>query len=312
MVQRRGIEMASGEEGNAKEEHAKEEHGKEEHGKERGAYANLQIDVTPYKVEPGTEVHLDSIDTHSTGTFAGGKKAGKELLKSLTKQLAKLQEVFYAQSKHRLLIVLQAMDSGGKDGTIAHVFGEVNPQGVEVASFKAPTPVELAHDYLWRIHPYVPANGEIVVFNRSHYEDVLIVRVHNLVQKEAWKRRYAQINAFERILAEEGTTILKFYLHIDKQEQKERLQARLDDPEKNWKFNIEDLAERKLWNDYMAAYEEAIHRTSTEYAPWYIVPSGHKWYRNLIVAQTIVQTIEALHPTYPAPKMPVKNIKIDG
>lgn len=280
-------------------------------GEEGSVKVDLQIDVTPYRVEPGAEVHLSSIDTHSTGSFAGDKKAGKKLLRDLTKRLAKLQEVLYAQSKHRLLVVLQAIDTAGKDSTIAHVFDEVNPQGVKVASFKAPTPAELAHDYLWRIHPHVPANGEIAVFNRSHYEDVLVVRVHNLVPKEVWKRRYAQINAFERMLAEEGTTILKFFLHIDKHEQKERLQERLDNPDKNWKFNVEDLAERKLWDDYMAAYEEAIHRTNTEYAPWYIVPSGRKWYRNLIVAQTIVQTIEFLRPTFPEPKTPLKNIKIE-
>jgi len=280
-------------------------------GEEGSTKKSLQIDVAPYKVAPGADVHIAGIDTRAMGNFDAGKEAGKQLLRILTKRLATLQEVFYAQSKHRLLIVLQAMDTAGKDGVIAHVFDAVNPQGVEVASFKAPTPFELAHDYLWRIHPYVPANGEIVVFNRSHYEDVLVVRVHDLVPKEEWKRRYDQINAFEKMLTEEGTTLLKFYLHIDKEEQKQRLQARLDKPEKNWKFNVDDLSERKFWDDYMTAYEEAINRTSTEYAPWYIVPSGRKWYRNLVVAQTIVQTIETLHPTFPQPKKPLKDIKID-
>jgi PPK2 family polyphosphate:nucleotide phosphotransferase len=280
-------------------------------GDEGSATTTLNIDVARYKVEPGAHVHLDHMETRSTGDFTGDKAAGKELLPFWTKRLAKLQEVFYAENKHRLLIVLQAMDTGGKDGTISHVLDEVNPQGVKVTSFKAPTAIELAHDYLWRIHPHVPGNGEIAIFNRSHYEDVLIVRVHQLVPKAIWKRRYEQINAFEKMLAEEGTTILKFFLHISKDEQKERLQSRLDHPDKRWKFNIEDLAERKLWDEYIDAYQEMLQRTSTEYAPWYIIPADRKWYRNLVVAQTLVQAIEALNPTYPEPKLSLEDVVIE-
>jgi PPK2 family polyphosphate:nucleotide phosphotransferase len=258
-----------------------------------------KIDVARYRVKPGTRVRLDKLDTRAAEDFDGNKATGKAMLPALTKRLAKLQEVFYAQGKHRLLVVLQAMDTGGKDGTISHVFGEVNPQGVNVASFKKPTATELAHDYLWRIHPHVPGNGEMVIFNRSHYEDVLVARVHELVPKENWKRRYEHINAFEKMLVDEGTTIIKFFLHISKDEQRERLQARLDKPHKRWKFNEDDLAERALWEAYIAAYEDAIRRTSTKHAPWYIVPGDRKWYRNLVVVQTIVETVEALNPTYP-------------
>ena len=264
------------------------------------AQVMLPIDVAPYRVEVGAPVQLDQIDTRATGSFPAGKAAGKRLLARLTKQLSKLQEVFYAQGKERLLVVLQAMDTGGKDGTIAHVFGEVNPQGVKVISFKKPTEIELQHDYLWRIHAHTPANGEMVIFNRSHYEDVLIARVHELVPREVWQRRYEHINAFEKMLTDEGVTILKFFLYISKEEQRARLQARIDNPEKHWKFDKSDLAERKRWDEYIAAYEEAIYRTNTDYAPWYIVPGDRKWYRNLVVAQTLVGAVEALQPTYPA------------
>lgn len=269
------------------------------------------IDVERYRVKHGEPLHLHHIDTHSTGDFAGNKDDGEELLDVLTERLAELQEVFYAQGKHRLLIVLQAMDTAGKDGTISHVFGKVNPQGVNVASFKAPTAQELAHDYLWRIHPHTPGNGEIAVFNRSHYEDVLIVRVHEFVPKAVWKRRYEHINAFEKLLVDEGTTIIKFFLHISKDEQKERLQARLDDPTKHWKFDPNDLGERKLWDEYIAAYEEAIHRTSTKHAPWFVVPSDRKWYRNLVIAQAIVQTLEGLKLAYPEQKQSLEGIVIE-
>ncbi|MCC6453986.1 MAG: polyphosphate kinase 2 family protein [Caldilineaceae bacterium] len=273
--------------------------------------APAQIDVARYRVKPGARVRLDEWETDTTGDFDGGKKEGKDLLSNLTKQLAKYQEVFYAQGKHRLLIVLQAMDTGGKDGTISHVFKKVNPQGVKVANFKTPTPQELAHDYLWRIHPHVPGNGEMMIFNRSHYEDVLIVRVHGLVPKAVWERRYEQINAFEKMLADEGTTIVKFCLYISKDEQKERLQARLDDPTKHWKFDVNDLAERKRWDAYMDAYEEMLGRTSTSYAPWFIVPGDRKWYRNLVVAQTLVQTLEGLDLHYPEPEQPLDGIVVE-
>jgi PPK2 family polyphosphate:nucleotide phosphotransferase len=269
-----------------------------------------QLDVARYRIEPGVHVHLDRIDTHSTGDFGGGKVAGKALLPLLSKQLAELQEIFYAQGKHRLLVVLQAMDTGGKDSTIAHVFDKVNPQGVRVVSFKKPTEREIAHDFLWRIHPHTPGNGEIAVFNRSHYEDVLIARVHRLVPKEVWKRRYEHINAFEKMLVDEGTTVIKFFLHISKEEQRERLQARIDKPDKRWKFDPGDLAERERWDAYMEAYEEAIRRTSTAYAPWYVVPADRKWYRSLVVAQALVQTIDALKPEYPQPKTSLEDIVV--
>ncbi len=195
--------------------------------------------------------------------------------------------------------MLQAMDTGGKDGTIQHIFDGVNPQGVQVARFDVPTQKELDHDYLWRIHAMMPANGEIVIFNRSHYEDVLAVRVHNLVPPKVWKKRFGQINHFEHYLADNGTTILKFFLHIDKDEQKKRLQARLDDPAKHWKFRLGDLAERKLWFDYMQAYEDVLSKTSTKYAPWFIVPSNRKWVRDLVISSVLVDTLKNLKMKFP-------------
>ncbi len=252
-----------------------------------------------YRVKPGSTVHLKEWDPNDHALFDGGKKAGKAALPALNPRLETLQELMYAEGKHRLLIVLQAMDTGGKDGTIRHVFEGVNPQGVKVASFKRPTAEELAHDYLWRVHKHVPGNGEITIFNRSHYEDVLVVRVHNLVPQDVWQRRYKQISAFEKLLADEGTTILKFFLHIDLDEQKERLQARLDEPEKRWKFAKGDLAERKLWPDYIRAYEDALAKTSTDYAPWYVIPANRKWYRNLLISQIIIDKLESLEMRYP-------------
>jgi PPK2 family polyphosphate:nucleotide phosphotransferase len=257
-----------------------------------------QIDTARYRVKAGAPADLDKRDPRDVGDFGGDKAAGKELLDDLADELAEWQEVFYAQGKHRLLIVLQATDTGGKDGTISSVFGEVNPQGVNVASFKRPTALELAHDYLWRIHAHAPANGEMVIFNRSHYEDVLVVRVQ-LVPRERWQRRYEHINAFEKMLVDEGTTVLKFFLQISKEEQRARLQARIDNPHKHWKFSMGDLDERKRWDDYQLAYAEAIHYTSTDYAPWYVVPADRKWFRNLVVAKTILESIKALNPTYP-------------
>jgi PPK2 family polyphosphate:nucleotide phosphotransferase len=192
------------------------------------------------------------------------------------------------------------MDTGGKDGVIRSVFDGVNPQGVKVASFKRPTDLELAHDYLWRVHPRVPAKGEITIFNRSHYEDVLVVRVHDLVPAARWERRFQQINEFEEMLVEEGTTILKFFLHISKDEQKERLQARLDDPSKHWKFSLGDLAERERWDDYQAAYEDVLNMTSSPHAPWYVVPADRKWFRDLVIATALVETLEKMGLEYPA------------
>jgi PPK2 family polyphosphate:nucleotide phosphotransferase len=229
----------------------------------------------------------------------------------LTARLGELQELLFAEGKHKILVVLQAMDTGGKDGTIRRVFSGVNPQGVHVASFKVPTPEELAHDYLWRVHKVVPGKGEMVIFNRSHYEDVLVVRVHNLVPPEVWGARFEQINNFERLLAETGTTILKFYLHIDLDEQKQRLQDRLDDPAKHWKFRLGDLKERKLWPEYMEAYEDALGKTSTSYAPWYVIPANRKWYRDLVIASILIETLEGLEMKFPPAEEDLAGVVIE-
>ena len=252
-----------------------------------------------HRVSPGTTVSLSSWDPQDTPAFEGGKRDGRRRLEKLVTEIAGLQRVMWAENRHKLLVVLQAMDTAGKDGTIRAVFSGVNPQGVHVANFKAPTSRELEHDYLWRVHARTPGNGEIVVFNRSHYEELLIVRVLGLVSETRWRRRYDHINAFERMLADEGTTILKFYLHISKEEQRQRLQARLDDPDKHWKFNEADLEHRALWDDYMAAFEDVLSLTSTEVAPWHIVPSNRKWYRNLVVAETVRDTLRNLEMRYP-------------
>ena len=263
-----------------------------------------------YRVPPGTKVRLRDYDPDETGGYEG-KEAARSPLKRDRRRLRDLQEILYAQAQHSLLIVLQATDTGGKDGTIRHVMRGVNPQGCQVVSFKQPTPEELAHDFLWRVHRATPRRGEITIFNRSHYEDVLVVRVHNLVPPSVWQQRYEQINEFEQLLAESGTTILKFFLHISKDEQKERLQARLDDPTKQWKFNIGDLKERALWDDYVAAYEDALSRCSTETAPWFVVPANHKWYRNVVVARIIVEALEGLDLRYPDPAPGLAQVVID-
>lgn len=262
-------------------------------------------------VQPGKKIKLAERDPQDTGDFKGGKEEGLKTIAKLNEKLQELQELLYAEGKHKVLVVLQAMDTGGKDGAIRRVFDGVNPQGVKVASFKVPTPEELAHDYLWRVHKVVPANGEMVVFNRSHYEDVLVVRVRDFVPKEIWSKRYEQINAFEKHLAENGTTILKFFLHISRDEQKERLQARLDDPTKHWKFSLGDLEERKLWGKYQAAYEDALNKTSTEYAPWYVVPADRKWYRDLVISTVLVETLEGLKMEYPTPKDDLSGVVVE-
>jgi PPK2 family polyphosphate:nucleotide phosphotransferase len=264
-----------------------------------------------YRVAPGAQVKLAERDPNDRGGFDMDKDDGEKLLPKLSKQLESLQELLYAEGKHKVLIVLQAMDTGGKDGVIRRVFEGVNPQGVKVAPFKAPTPEELAHDYLWRIHRHTPGKGEIVIFNRSHYEDVLVVRVHGLAPEDVWRRRYEHIKAFEKLLADEGTTILKFFLHISLDEQKERLQERLDKPEKNWKFSVGDLAERKRWPDYMAAYEEALSKTSTDWAPWYVIPANRKWVRDLLISQIIIDRLQALEMRFPAPKDDLSGVVIE-
>lgn len=264
-----------------------------------------------FRVKPGAKVDLSKWDPNDTGDFKGGKEKGLSELAELNSRLEALQEVLFAEHKHKVLVVLQAMDTGGKDGAIRRVFDRVNPSGVRVASFKAPTPQELDHDYLWRVHQQVPGRGELVIFNRSHYEDVLVVRVHQIVPPEVWGARYDQINEFERMLAGNGTTILKFYLHIDQQEQKERLQARLDDPTKRWKFRTGDLEERKLWPEYMKAFEDVLSRTSTAHAPWYIVPANRKWFRDLCISTILVKTLEGLNMQYPEPEENLDGITIE-
>jgi PPK2 family polyphosphate:nucleotide phosphotransferase len=264
-----------------------------------------------YRVKPGSRVSLKHWDPGDTSAFEGGKDEAQDRLLKLTRELEELQELLFAEDRHRLLVVLQGMDTAGKDGTIRHVFDGVNPLGVKVASFKVPTQEELEHDFLWRVHKHTPARGEIMIFNRSHYEDVLVVRVHRLVPPNVWRQRYAQIGEFERMLVEEGTTILKFFLHISRDEQKKRLQARLDEPNERWKFSVGDLKERKLWTAYMDAYEDAVGKTSTESAPWYIVPSDSKWYRNLVIGTVIVKTLKGLKMRYPEPKEDLGRVVID-
>jgi PPK2 family polyphosphate:nucleotide phosphotransferase len=264
-----------------------------------------------YKIISGTKVDLSQWDARDKSAFDGGKKDGRDEVADLNTELEGLQELLYAEGKHKILIVLQGMDTAGKDGVIRRVFEGVNPQGVKVASFKVPTAEELSRDYLWRIHKMVPGKGEIVIFNRSHYEDVLVVRVHGMVSPELCRKRYKEIVDFERMLAANGTLILKFYLNISLEEQKERLQARLDDPQKIWKFNPGDLAERKLWPDYMTAYEEAIEATSTDFAPWYIIPSDRKWYRDLVIATLLVKALKDLKMSFPPPEENLDNIVIE-
>lgn len=253
--------------------------------------------MSPQPLIPSGEVMLSDYDPGYVGDY--DKAQARDELVPLQEKLARLQERLYAEGRQSLLVVLQAMDAGGKDGTIRNVFESLNPLGVQVTAFKAPTHDELAHDFLWRIHHHTPPKGYIGIFNRSHYEDVLVVRVNQLVPEAIWERRYEHINAFERVVADHGTRILKFFLHISKAEQKERLQARLDDPEKRWKFSLGDLPVREKWQDYMQAYEAVLTRCNTPYAPWHIVPANKKWYRNLVITRVIVETLEAMDPQFP-------------
>jgi len=259
------------------------------------------MDEEKCRIPPKSKINLKDFDPNDTSLFDGGKKEAKAAMVELNQKLSELQELLYAEGKHKLLIILQAMDTGGKDGTIRSVFEGVNPQGVKVASFKTPTALELSHDYLWRIHQHTPTRGEVVIFNRSQYEDVLVVRVHSLVPEEVWSKRYEHINAFERMLCDEGTTILKFYLHIDLKEQAKRFLARVEDPTKQWKFNPGDLSERERWHEYMHAYEDMLNRTSTAWAPWYVIPANKKWYRNWLIAKIVVKTLKDLDMRYPQP-----------
>jgi PPK2 family polyphosphate:nucleotide phosphotransferase len=279
--------------------------------KDQGGKKQRQLapDYPRYRVDPGEEIKLSDIDPDDTWHYQD-KDDVKEESKRQRERIEELQERLYAENKQSLLIVLQAMDTAGKDGTIEHVFEDVNPQGCSVTSFKVPTEEELAHDFLWRAHKAAPRKGMIGIFNRSHYEDVLVVRVKKLAPEQIWRKRYDQINEFERTLALNNTTIIKFFLHISKAEQKRRLESRLSDPTKRWKFSSNDVTERAYWDDYIAAYADAVNKCSTAHAPWYVVPANKKWYRNLVVARTIADTLEAMNPQYPPGEEGLEHIKI--
>jgi PPK2 family polyphosphate:nucleotide phosphotransferase len=269
----------------------------------------MAIDESRFRVKPGARVKLSAYDPAETKLMPDKEEAEKEIAKDI-ERLDELQERLYAENQRALLIILQGMDASGKDGTIKHVMSGVNPQACTVASFKAPAGEELKHDYLWRIELALPRKGYIGVFNRSQYEDVLAARVHKLVRSAVWKERYDQINRFEQLKTELGTSILKFFLHISKDEQKKRLEERLASPRKNWKFSAADAKERQLWGDYTDAYEDALSKCSTKWAPWYIIPANHKWYRNWMVARIIVEKLESLNPKYPPPKEDLSKIRI--
>lgn len=264
-----------------------------------------------HHVEPGTKIYLNKISTKAADHYGFDRKTAEDEFKDLRKELIDLQFKLYAEGKQKMLIVLQALDAGGKDSTIRKVFRGVNPQGVDVTSFKAPSKEELAHDYLWRVHQHVPSKGMIGIFNRSHYEDVLIVRVQDLVPKSVWSKRFDHINQFEKLLADTGTRIIKIYLHISKDEQKERLQARIDDSTRNWKFESGDLKQRAKWDDYWGAFEDVFAKCTTDYAPWYIIPADNKWYRNLAVSRILVHTLREMDPQYPPPEEGLHDIVIE-
>jgi PPK2 family polyphosphate:nucleotide phosphotransferase len=255
-----------------------------------------------HRIVPGESVRLSEISTKSP-IPAGEREAAENEFSKLRDELIESQNRLYAESKQKLLIVLQAIDGGGKDGTIRHCFKGVNPQGVQVTSFKAPTSHELARDYLWRIHAAVPPKGMIGVFNRSHYEDVLIVRVDKLVPAEVWEKRYEHINSFEKLLADEGTRILKFLLHISQAEQHERFEKRLADVTKQYKYSAEDREKSKLWDEYMLAFEDMLTKCSTTWAPWHVIPADQKWYRDLAVMRAMIATLREMNPQYPPPKL---------
>jgi PPK2 family polyphosphate:nucleotide phosphotransferase len=273
-------------------------------GESRGR-ANVKYSEL-FQVKPGSEVRLKKINPDSTEHTK--KKSAVKQVEKLDGKLRELQYLLYAENKRSLLICLQALDAAGKDGTINHVLGSMNPQGARVHGFKTPTAEEAQHDFLWRIEQQVPKNGEVVIFNRSHYEDVLVVRVHQLVPKEVWKGRYELINDFEKNLCENGTHILKFFLHISPEEQLLRFRQRLDDPARQWKISENDYAERELWDDYISAYEEAIRKTSRKHAPWFIIPANNKWFRNLAVARIVTETLESLGMKFPEPTVNLKEI----
>jgi PPK2 family polyphosphate:nucleotide phosphotransferase len=268
-----------------------------------------QPDYPRYRVEPGAPVRLAEVNPDESEHYRRKKDVADEL-KRQRDRISDLQARLYGEQKRSLLIVLQAMDTGGKDGAIKGVFQGVNPQGCQVWSFKAPSNEEAAHDFLWRYHQKTPPQGMIHIFNRSHYEDVLIVRVKDLVPESVWKPRYEAINQFEHALTLAGVTVLKFYLHISKDEQKRRLESRLADPDKRWKFSTNDIKERAYWDDYMAAFEDAINQCTTAHCPWYVIPANKKWYRNLVLARTIADTLEAMNPKFPPAEKGLENVSV--
>jgi len=261
-------------------------------------------------IKPGEFVNLNDYAPDFTGNYEK-KGQTKRRLKKLRKQLLELQGLLYAESRHALLIILQGMDTCGKDGTIRNVMAGINVQGCDVFNFKVPSAEELSHDFLWRAHKVVPAKGKIGIFNRSHYGDVLVVRIHNLVPEEIWSKRYQQINDFERMLVESGTVVLKFFLHISKDEQKARLESRISDPTKHWKITEADIRERAYWDDYKRAYEVVLQKCSTDWAPWHVIPANKKWYRNLVISECIVETLRKLDMKYPEPSVDVTELKMD-
>ncbi|MEP6539266.1 MAG: polyphosphate kinase 2 family protein [Bryobacteraceae bacterium] len=261
-------------------------------------------------VRPDSKWKLDNVDPAFDGGIKSKEQAALQLKKNLDR-LAVLQQLLYAENQRGVLIVLQGIDAGGKDGTIRNVMTGLNPQGCRVVSFKVPSDLEKRHDYLWRIHKEAPQTGEMVIFNRSHYEDVLVVRVHQFVPKAVWSRRYREINDFERMLSDNGVKILKFFLYISKEEQKKRFEERIENPEKNWKFSQADVEERKYWDDYMAAFEDAINHCSTAEAPWYVIPANRKWFRNLAVSEVIVQAMEKMKMHYPKPTADLSKIQFE-
>ncbi len=263
-----------------------------------------------YLVEPDTAVKLADYDPDDTGKYKN-KGQAEAKLDAHRQRLFELQELLYAEDKRALLVVLQGMDSAGKDGTIRHIFTGVNPQGCQVTSFKVPTDEELQHDFLWRVHRAAPRRGMIGIFNRSHYEDVLVVRVHQKLPKKEVERRFEEINNFERELSDNHTHILKFFLHISKDEQKKRLEARLEDPQKYWKISPSDLAERQYWDDYVEAYEDVLSECSTKHAPWYIVPANHKWYRNVAISEILLDVLDGFKMKYPKAKIDIKKLKVE-
>lgn len=255
--------------------------------------------ISPYLVDPDKPFKLADVDPDDRELFPLKKKEGKALLPELTYKLNELHRMLYREGKHKILIVIQTMDAGGKDGTVRNVFQPLDPMNFRMVSFKAPSTLERSYDYLWRVHQKVPRRGEIVVFNRSHYEDIIAVGVKNLAPKEVWERRFEHIVNFEKMLTDEGVTILKIYLHISKEEQRERFQSRIDEPEKNWKFNQADLDDRARWDEFMETYEEVINRTNTKFAPWMVVPANRKWHRNLVIADAVAKLMEGLDMKLP-------------